>query len=108
MQSSRKIGDATRNAEKYNWGYYPLEVAVTLLNSEQTHTFSGLPTYDIWSLGRIIYHLLFGSPLFNVDSQQIYSLKYIFILHCFHFFAMFMLSLLALLGISENYENIRK
>ena len=31
--------------------------------------FSGLPTYDIRSLGCIIYHLLFGSPLCNFDCQ---------------------------------------
>ena len=31
-------------------------------------------TYDIWSLGCIIYHRLFGSPLCNFDRQQINSL----------------------------------
>ena len=40
---------------------------------------------------------LFGSPLFNVDNQQINSLMSIFICHCFHFFAIFMLLLLAFL-----------
>ena len=50
FQSSCKIGDVTYNAEKYNWGYCHPEVAVTLLHSEQTHTFYGLDTYDIWSL----------------------------------------------------------
>ena len=29
---------------------------------------------DIWSLGCIIYHRLFGSPLCNFDCQQINSL----------------------------------
>ena len=32
LHSSQKIGDVTRNVEKYNWGYCPPEVAVTLLN----------------------------------------------------------------------------
>ena len=35
--------------------------------------FSSLPTYDIWSLGCIIYHRLFGSPLCNFYFQQINS-----------------------------------
>ena len=99
MQSSRKIGDANCNADKYNWGYYPLEVDDTLLTSEQTHTFSDLPTYDIWSLECIIYHLLFGFTLFNVDSQQINILLSILIDHYFHLFATFMLLLLSLVGI---------
>ena len=47
LNYSQKIGDATHNTEKYNWVYCPPEVAVTLLHSEQTHNFSGLPTYDI-------------------------------------------------------------
>ena len=34
LQSSRKIGDATCNKEKYNWGCCPPEVAVNLFNSE--------------------------------------------------------------------------
>ena len=50
LQSSRKIGDAIRNAEKCNCGYCPPEVSVTLLDSYQTHNFSGLLTYDICSL----------------------------------------------------------
>ena len=62
------FGSPICNAEKYNWGYGPPEVSVTLLNSEQTHTFSGLAAYDLWSLGCILYHLLFGSPLWNVDN----------------------------------------
>ena len=50
-----------------------------LMNSTQritnrvtaTANVSGLPTYDLWFLGCILYHLIFGSPLCNVDSQQI-------------------------------------
>ena len=33
LHSSCKIGDATRNAKKCNWGHCPPEFAVTLLNS---------------------------------------------------------------------------
>ena len=106
--SSRKIGNVNCNAEKYNWGCCPPEVAVTLLNSEKTHNFSGLHTYDLWSLVCIIYHLIFGYPLCNIDSQQINSLLSVFIYHCFHFFKMFVLLPLDFLGISKNYENIRK
>ena len=51
----------------------------------------------LWSLGCILYHLLFDYPLFNVDSKQINILLYVFIYHFFHFLAMFMLLLLALL-----------
>ena len=69
-------------------------------------SFSGLPTYDLWSLGCILYRRLFGSPLCNFDCQKINSLLSVFIYHCFHFFAMFMLLLLAFLGIFKNYENI--
>ena len=29
---------------------------------------------DLWSLGFILYHRLFGSPLCNFDSQKIYSI----------------------------------
>ena len=63
------------------------------INNRASKTFSGFPSYDIWSLGCIIYHLLFGYPLFKFDSQQINSLMSIFIHHCFHLLAMFMLSL---------------
>ena len=64
-----------------------------------TAKFSGLTIYDIWSLRCIHYHILFGSPLFNVDSQQINGLLSVFTYHCFHFFAMFMLLLLAFLAL---------
>ena len=53
----------------------------------------------LWSLGCILYYLLFGSPLFNVDSQQINSLLSVFIYHCFNFFAIIMLLLLAFLAL---------
>ena len=106
LHSSRKIGDANCNVEKFIWGYCPPEVAITLLNSEQTHTFCGLPTYDIWYLGCILYHLLFGSPLCNVDGQKINSLLSIFVFHCFHFSAMFMLLFLAFLGIFKKIMRI--
>ena len=53
----------------------------------------------LWSLGCIIYHLLFGSPLYNIDSQQINSLLSVFIYHFFNFFAIFMLLLLAFLSL---------
>ena len=52
----------------------------------------------LWYLGCIIYQLLFGSPLCNVDSQQIIRLLYVLIYHCFHLFAMCMLLLLAFLA----------
>ena len=67
-----------------------------ITNRENTKL-SGLLTYDLWSLKFIIYHLLFGSPLYNVDSQQINSLFYVFIYHFFHSFAIFILLLLAFL-----------
>ena len=99
FQSSRKIGNATRNIDKYNWGCCHPEVVITLLNSEQMNTISGFHTDDVLFLGCIIYHLLFGSPLCNVDSQQINILLSVFIYHCFHFFAMFTILLLSFLGI---------
>ena len=55
LQSSRKIGYVTCNAEKYNLGCCPPEVAVTLLNSDQTNNFYGISDYDIWYLGFIIH-----------------------------------------------------
>ena len=88
FRSSFKIGDETFNAEKYNWGYYPPEVVATLLNSEQMNKFSGLPTYDLWYLGYITYHLILGSPHFNLIAYCMFlytvssiSLKCL----CFHF-----------------------
>ena len=53
----------------------------------------------LWYLGFMLYHLLFGSPLCHVGSQQINSLLSVFIYHCFHLFLMFMLLLLALLAL---------
>ena len=47
----------------------------------------------LWYLGCILHHLIFGSPLFNVDSQQNNSLMSVFIHHFFRFFAMFKLLL---------------
>ena len=44
------------------------------ITSRATTHFSGLPTYDLWSLGCILYHRLFGFPLRNFDFQQINSL----------------------------------
>ena len=77
---------------------------------------SGLPTYDIWYLRCMIYHLLVGYPISSVDSQQIYSLPSVFIYHCFHFFEKFMLlrldvlsfmfTILASLGIDKNGKKI--
>ena len=90
LQSSRKIGNATFNAEKYNCWWCSLEGAVTLPNSDQTHTFSGLSTYDFWSVVFILYQLIFGSQLCNFDSQQINSLLSVFIYHWFHSFEIFM------------------
>ena len=51
------------------------------------------------SMGCILYHLLFGSPNFHVDSLQINSLLSVFIYHCFHIFAMFTLLLVAFLAL---------
>ena len=39
-----------------------------------TGKLSCLPTYDLWYLGCILYHIFFGSPLYNFDSQQMNSL----------------------------------
>ena len=55
-----------------------------------TANISGLPTYDISSIGYILYHRPFGSPLCSYDCQQINSLIF-FIFHCFHLFEMFIL-----------------
>ena len=99
LQPSRKIGNVTRNAEQYNWPNCPPEVVVTLIDSLKTQTFYILPINDLWSLECILYHLHFGSPLCNFDSQQINSLLSVFIYHCFRFFAMFMLLLLSFLCI---------
>ena len=53
----------------------------------------------LWSLGCILYHRLFGSPLCNVDRKQINSLLSVFIYHFFHFFEMFMFLFLAFLAL---------
>ena len=45
------------------------------ITNRVTANFSGLPTYDIWSLGCIIFRCLFGPPLCNFDCQQINSLQ---------------------------------
>ena len=79
LQPSRKIGNVTRNAEQYNWPNCPPEVVVTLIDSLKTQTFYILPINDLWSLECILYHLLFGSSLCNVDIQQINILLPVFI-----------------------------
>ena len=71
-------------------------------------TFSGLPNYDIWYMGCIIYHPLFGSPLCNVDIKQNNSLMSVCIYHCSHLFAMFVFLLLSYLGVLQHYEDIKK
>ena len=53
----------------------------------------------LWYLGCILYHLLFGSPLCNVDGQQINILLSDFIYHCLHFLKIFMILLLAFLAL---------
>ena len=49
-----------------------------------------------------------GSPLCNIDCQQINILMLLFIYYCFRFFEMFMLLPQDFLGIFKNYDNIRK
>ena len=44
------------------------------ITNRATANFSGLPTFDLWFLGCIIFHCLFGPPLCNFDCQQINSL----------------------------------
>ena len=53
----------------------------------------------LWYLGCIIYCLIFGSTLSNVDGQKINSLLSVFIYHSFHFFAIFMFLLIAFLAL---------
>ena len=60
----------------------------------ETKNLSGLPTYGLWSPECILYHLIFGSPLCNFESQQINILLSDFIYHFFHLYAMFVLLLL--------------
>ena len=55
----------------------PIESVTNIL----TANVSGFPAYDLWSLGCILYHLLFGSTLCNVDSKQMNSLLSVFIYH---------------------------
>ena len=55
------------------------------ITNRETANFSGVPIYDIWSLLFILYHLIFGSLIFNFDSQHINILLSILIYHCFHF-----------------------
>ena len=43
-------------------------------HKQSNRNFSGLPTYDLRSLGCILYHRLFGSRFCNFDCQQINSL----------------------------------
>ena len=50
------------------------------ITNRATVIFYGPPTYDIRSLGCILYHRLFGSPLCNFDCQQINSYVYAFTL----------------------------
>ena len=97
--TSRELPLAVQRYMVYCSRYCPSEVAITLINSKKIYTFSGLPTYDQWSLGCITYHLIFGSPLYNVDSQNNNGLLSVFLYHCFHFFAMFMFLLLTFLGV---------
>ena len=55
-------------------------------HQQSNRKISGLPTYDIWSLGCILYHRLFGSSIYNFDCQKINSLIYFYIallpFHC--------------------------
>ena len=40
------------------------------ITKRTTANFSAIPTYDLWSLGSILYHRLFGSPLCSLYCQQ--------------------------------------
>ena len=82
--------------------------ATESITNRTTEDFSGLLTYDMWSLGRILYHIFIYSPLCNVDTQQINSLLSVFKYHCFHFLVMFMIIFLAFSGIFKDYEKIIK
>ena len=68
------------------------------------------PTYDLWSLGCIIYHRLFGSQLCNFDCQQIISLiLFLYIiasicLQCLYFYFKFSYEYLKMMRILENKD----
>ena len=50
------------------------------ITNRATTNFCGLPTYDLRSLGCIIYKCIFGSSYCNFDCQQINSFIYFYIL----------------------------
>ena len=52
------------------------------ITNRATKILTGLPTYDLISLGYILYHRLFDSTLCNIDFQQINSLPLFSIYHC--------------------------
>ena len=80
------------------------------ITNRATVNFSGLTTYDIWSVGCIIYNRLFGPPLCNFDCQQInslilflYTIAYNY-LQCLCFYFNFSQASLKMMRILENKD----
>ena len=76
MELSTKIGTSIGAKQPSN-GYCPPEYASALLNStlERGATTSRIQyeatvAHDLWSLGCVLYHLMYGRPLFTIDIND--------------------------------------
>jgi serine/threonine protein kinase len=57
------------NVSHLNMAHSPPEVALGWMNAKADFTYLSDTSYDLWSLGCVIFHLIKGAPLWNSNSQ---------------------------------------
>lgn len=66
--SSGEVGDIRTS----HWGYWPPEVAALYKDGDEEaiQNYQADATWDLWSLGCVLYRLVFGSDLWNASAEE--------------------------------------